>query len=206
MAAPTILGQSLTLPSGEVLPNRLAKAAMTEGLADTHGRASEDLARLYRRWAAGGCGLLLTGNVQVDAHHLERPGNVIVAGPASAAAMSGLRSWVEAARSHGAGFWMQIAHAGRQTPRAVNRHPKAPSAVALELPGNEFGTPVALREDEILEVIERFVNAAAVAKEAGFSGVQLHAAHGYLLSSSSARAPMSAPIAGAAAWRTERAC
>ena len=67
MTATTVLGQPLTLASGEVLPNRLAKAAMTEGLADTHGRASDGLARLYRRWAAGGTGLLLTGNVQVDA-------------------------------------------------------------------------------------------------------------------------------------------
>ena len=107
---------------------------------------------------------------------------MIVSGPVNVAAMNGLRSWVKAARSHGAGFWMQLAHAGRQTPRAVNRHPKAPSAVALDLPGNQFGAPVALREEEILSTIERFVVAAGVAREAGFSGVQLHAAHGYLIS------------------------
>jgi 2,4-dienoyl-CoA reductase-like NADH-dependent reductase (Old Yellow Enzyme family) len=182
MKATTVLAQPLTLASGEVLPNRLAKAAMTEGLADIHGRASEDLVRLYRRWGEGGCGLLLTGNVQVDAHHLERPGNVIVAGTANEAAMNALRSWVKAARSHGAGFWMQLAHAGRQTPRPVNRHPKAPSAVPLALPGNQFGAPVALREDEIGKTIDGFVSAAGVAQEAGFSGVQLHAAHGYLIS------------------------
>ena len=178
----TVLAQPLTLNSGEVLPNRLAKAAMTEGLSDAHGNASEGLARLYQRWADGGLGLTITGNVQVDAQHLERPGNVIIAPSPGKEAMDGLRAWAKAARSRGAGFWMLLAHAGRQTPRIVNRHPKAPSAVALELPGNEFGMPVAMNEEEILHAIERHVSAALVAREAGFSGVQLHAAHGYLLS------------------------
>ena len=177
-----MLAQPLTLPSGEVLPNRLAKAAMTEGLSDEHGPASEGLARLYQRWADGGLGLMITGNVQVDAQHLERPGNVIIPKAPDAAAMTGLRNWAKAARSHGAGFWMQLAHAGRQTPRIVNAHPKAPSAVAMELPGNEFGSPVAMTEDDIAQVIERTVTAAVAAREGGFSGVQLHAAHGYLLS------------------------
>ena len=178
----SLLASPLTLPSGEVLPNRLAKAAMTEGLSDPRGHAAEGLARLYQRWADGGLGLMITGNVQTDAQHLERPGNVIVAGPQGPEAMAGLRAWAKAARSKGAGFWMQLAHAGRQTPRIVNAHPKAPSAVGLKLPGNEFGVPVALTEEEILTSIERHVSAAVVAREAGFSGVQVHAAHGYLIS------------------------
>ena len=182
MDAKTVLAQSLTLPSGERLPNRLAKAAMSEGLADHLGQATPELARLSQRWADGGAGLQITGNVQVDAQHLERPGNVIVAGAPSPEGLAALTAWAKAARSKGGGFWMQLAHAGRQTPRIVNRHPKAPSAVPLELPGNEFGSPVALTEEEIADVIERHVLAAKVARDAGFSGIQLHAAHGYLLS------------------------
>jgi 2,4-dienoyl-CoA reductase-like NADH-dependent reductase (Old Yellow Enzyme family) len=174
--------EPLTLPSGERLANRLAKAAMTEGLADTSGNAGDALVRLYRRWAESGAGLLISGNVQIDRDHIERPGNVLIQGTPKPEALAGLREWVKAARSGGAGFWMQICHAGRQTPRSVNRHPKAPSAVAMDIPGNQFGKPVALGEAEIGEIIERFVNAAVVAAEAGFTGAQLHAAHGYLLS------------------------
>jgi 2,4-dienoyl-CoA reductase-like NADH-dependent reductase (Old Yellow Enzyme family) len=177
-----VLAEPLTLPSGEVLPNRLVKAAMTEGLADASGGVSPGLLRLYARWAGAGCGLLISGNVPVDRDHLERPGNVIVAGPPSPESMRGLRAWSEAARARGAGFWMQISHAGRQTPRTVNRRPQAPSAVALAIPGKQFGTPRALEEPEIEAIIERFVNAALVARDAGFSGVEFHAAHGYLLS------------------------
>jgi 2,4-dienoyl-CoA reductase-like NADH-dependent reductase (Old Yellow Enzyme family) len=173
--------EPLKLPS-ETLPNRLAKAAMTEGLADAQGRATLELARLYETWGASGAGLLITGNVQIDARHLERPGNVIVSGPQSADAMSALRRWSAAARRHHSGFWMQISHGGRQTPSLVNPTPKAPSAVPLALPGKQFGAPVPLTEDEITDLIARFANAVSVAREAGFTGAQVHAAHGYLIS------------------------
>ena len=182
MQAHAVLNQPLILPSGERISNRLAKAAMTEGLADARGRATPGLVRLYEKWAAGGVGLLVSGNVAIDREHLERPGNVIIDGRPDADSLSALRSWADAARSQGAGFWMQISHAGRQTPRSVNRRPRAPSAVALEIPGKQFGTPVALDQREIFTVVDRFVNASVVAREAGFSGAQFHAAHGYLLS------------------------
>lgn len=180
--AAAILNQPLTLPSGEVIPNRLAKAAMTEGMADVLGRPSAELERLYRAWSEGGAGLLLTGNVQIDWQHLERPGNVVIAGPADDELLGKLRSWAEASRTAGNGLWMQISHAGRQTQRVINPHPKAPSAVALALPGKLFGEPEPLTETEIEDLIERFVYAAVVAAETGFSGVQIHAAHGYLIS------------------------
>ncbi len=182
MLATAVLGQPITLPSGERLANRLAKAAMTEGLADPRGRPSPDLVSLYQRWAGAGCGLLISGNVQIDRLHLERAGNVIIEGSPDAEAMTALRAWVQAARSGGAGFWMQISHSGRQTPRAINRRPKAPSEVGVDLPGKQFGQPIALAEEEIGVVIERFALAAVAAREAGFTGVELHAAHGYLLS------------------------
>ena len=176
------LAEALALPCGAVLPNRLAKAAMTEGLADPRGRATPELARLYGLWADGGVGLSITGNVQIDGDHLERPGNVILQGRPDAAGHAGLVAMAQAGKRGGGHIWMQISHAGRQTQVSVNPHPKAPSAVPVGLPGKQFGLPVALTEAEILDLIERFGIAAEVAKETGFTGVQIHAAHGYLLS------------------------
>jgi 2,4-dienoyl-CoA reductase-like NADH-dependent reductase (Old Yellow Enzyme family) len=177
-----VIEAPLTLPCGATLPNRLAKAAMTEGLATMAGVPTPELERLYAKWSEGGAGLLISGNVQVDRDHLERPGNVIVEGTPSPALMAALTRLASAATSAGNHFWMQIAHAGRQTPAIVNAHPKAPSAVPLGLPGKQFGTPVALTEAEILALVDRFVHAAMIAREAGCTGVQIHAAHGYLLS------------------------
>jgi 2,4-dienoyl-CoA reductase-like NADH-dependent reductase (Old Yellow Enzyme family) len=77
---------------------------------------------------------------------------------------------------------VQIAHAGRQSPRYVTGRPLSPSAVRLDLLGN-YATPRALTETEIVGLVERFAHAATVVREAGFSGVQVHGAHGYLVSS-----------------------
>jgi 2,4-dienoyl-CoA reductase-like NADH-dependent reductase (Old Yellow Enzyme family) len=140
------------------------------------------LARLYGFWADGGAGLLITGNVQIDRDHLERPGNVIIAGAQDEAARTGLSAMAQAGTRAGGHLWMQISHAGRQTQVSVNPHPKAPSAIAVGLPGKQFGLPVALTVAEILDLIERFGVTAEVAKDTGFTGVQIHAAHGYLLS------------------------
>ncbi len=174
--------EPLRLPCGQVLPNRLAKAAMTEGLGDTMNRATPRHQRLYSRWASGGLGLLLTGNIQIDRRHLERPGNVAIDGKQSPEAMSALKAWVMAARSGGAQVWAQVSHAGRQTPKAVNANPSAPSAVKLGLPGGQFGDPRAMTAAEITDVIARFGHVASVVREAGFTGMQVHAAHGYLIS------------------------
>ena len=126
--------------------------------------------------------MLLSGNVQIDGDHLERPGNVVIDRPADAKMKAALREWAEAGTGNGNHFWMQISHAGRQTQTSVNPAPKAPSAVQVSLPGGRFGTPVALTGEEISDLICRFANAAAAAKEAGFTGVQIHGAHGYLIS------------------------
>ncbi len=170
----------LTLPCGALLPNRLAKAAMTEGLADPAGQPTAELERLYDVWGRGGAGMLLSGNIQVDADHLERPGNVILDRPAGPAMIDALRRWTGQAKASGAQFWAQISHAGRQTMKPVNPHPKAPSAVTVAIPGGQFGQPVALIEAEIVDVIARYANAAASCIEGGFDGIQIHAAHGYL--------------------------
>lgn len=176
------LAEQLKLPCGAVLSNRIAKAAMTEGLADIHGRPTAELEKLYSTWSDGGAGLLLSGNVQIDGDHLERPGNVIVDAMPDEEMRKALRRWTAAATRNGNHFWAQISHAGRQTMKAVNPQPKAPSPVKLGLPGGQFGMPVALTEDEIMNLISRFGQAAKVCQDAGFTGVQIHAAHGYLIS------------------------
>ncbi|MEM1404409.1 MAG: NADH:flavin oxidoreductase/NADH oxidase family protein [Pseudomonadota bacterium] len=178
----TELSDSLDLPCGATLPNRLAKAAMTEGLATIHGVPTAELEQLYRIWSEGGAGLLITGNVVVDHYHLERPGNVVLDCEPDEAMKAALATWAKAATSVGNHAWVQISHAGRQTMKIVNPHPQAPSAIKLGLPGGQFGEPSPMSEDEIADVVARFAVAAKALKEAGFTGVQIHAAHGYLLS------------------------
>lgn len=178
----TPLSQPLDLQAGAPVPNRLVKAAMTEGLADAQGMPTKELETLYRRWSKGGVGLQITGNVQIDRNHLERPGNVIIDHDLSADERARFVAWSSSAKSAGSKVWMQISHGGRQTQRIVNPHPKAPSAVRLRMPRQFFGKPVALTEPEIMELIDRFAAAAKTAQETGFDGVQVHAAHGYLLS------------------------
>ena len=172
----------LVLPCGVRIKNRLCKAAMTEGLADPANRATTKHQTLYGRWADGGAGILLTGNVQVDHRYLERPGNVVIEGPQSNEQISALRAYAEAGTRNDTHLWMQISHAGRQTPRTINETPIGPSDIRLDMPGNLFGTPRPMLEDEILDVIARFAHVANVAKQTGFTGVQIHGAHGYLIS------------------------
>ena len=173
---------SLTLRSGLTLPNRLVKAAMTEGLADARNVATPKLAALYTRWAKGGIGLQLTGNVQIDRRYLERAGNVVIQGEQSNEQRAGLAAYAEAAKSGGGKVIMQLSHAGRQTPSTVNKTPKAPSAIKLKMPGGLFGMPAPMSEEDIASVISGFAHAAKIARETGFDGVQIHAAHGYLVS------------------------
>ncbi|MFI4979609.1 MAG: NADH:flavin oxidoreductase/NADH oxidase family protein [Nevskiales bacterium] len=183
MSNNNLLAQPLSLPCGATLPNRICKAAMTEGIADAQLRATDRHVRLYRSWAEGGAGLLVSGNVMIDRRVLERPGNVAL-DPATpdAAAMTRLRNWARAGTSNGNHLWMQINHAGRQSPWYVTGQPLAPSEVQLNLMAN-YRRPRALREEEILDFIQRYANVARTAREAGFTGVQVHGAHGYLISS-----------------------
>ena len=178
----TMFNKTISLPCGAVLSNRFAKAAMTEGLAGRYGIPGEELCRLYEIWSDGGAGMLLSGNIMVDRHHLERPGNVVIDRPPDLEMRQALKRWASSATRKGNHFWAQISHAGRQTQKMVNAKPKAPSAVKLALPGGQFGEPVELNCGEIEDIISRFGICAAAVKEAGFTGVQVHAAHGYLLS------------------------
>ncbi|MBP6513790.1 MAG: NADH:flavin oxidoreductase/NADH oxidase family protein [Steroidobacteraceae bacterium] len=186
MTVSDALAAPLRLPCGATLPNRLAKSAMTEGLADEWLRATARHERLYRRWSEGGAALHLTGNVMIDRRVLERPGNVCLdpswQPSVSSEARRRLKRWAAAGTAAGNHLWMQLSHAGRQSPRYVTSKPVGPSAVPLDLLGN-YAAPRALTEAEILGHVGRFARAAAIARECGFTGVQLHSAHGYLLSS-----------------------
>lgn len=175
----TSLGDPLVLRCGARLPNRIAKAAMSEQLADADGTPGEGLVRLYERWAAGGSGLLISGNVMLDAHRRGEAGNVVVEDDHHADA---LRRWASAATSRGAQFWMQINHPGRQAPRNIDPRPVAPSVVPMKIGAGAFARPRALEPSEIEDIIARFARTATVAQQTGFTGVQIHAAHGYLIS------------------------
>lgn len=169
----------LELPCGAVLPNRLAKAAMSEQLSDRRNAPTERLVRLYERWAGSGAGLLITGNVMVDRRALGEPRQVVLEGERN---MQMLRRWAAAATASGAQAWMQLNHPGRQSPRILSRRPVAPSSVRLSGTAAAFARPRALAPREIGELVERFATAARLAAEAGFDGVQIHGAHGYLVS------------------------
>ncbi|MFJ4376089.1 NADH:flavin oxidoreductase/NADH oxidase family protein [Pseudomonas japonica] len=171
----------LSLPNGSIIPNRLAKAAMEENLADAEHAPSAALLRLYQAWAAGGTGLLISGNVMIDGRAMTGPGGVVLE---DARQLQRFRDWARTGQARGAQFWLQLNHPGRQMPANLGQPTWAPSAVPLAL-GNlsrHFALPRAMDEDMIAEVIERFANSARLAEQAGFDGVQIHAAHGYLLS------------------------
>ena len=176
------LQEALILPCGAILSNRIAKAAMTEGLASSQGVPTEELENLYGIWSDGGAGLLLSGNIMVDGDHLERPGNVIIDKEPNTELQLALSNWAKEGTRYGNHLWAQISHAGRQTQKPINPNPLAPSAVKVGLPGGMFGEPIAMTIEQIKIVIERFVVCAIAVQNAGFTGVQIHSAHGYLFS------------------------
>ncbi|MFW1981853.1 NADH:flavin oxidoreductase/NADH oxidase family protein [Acinetobacter guillouiae] len=174
------LKQPLTLACGITIPNRIAKSAMSEQLADRHGSPTIDLQQLYAVWARGGTGLLITGNVMIDSRAFVEPRNVVLQDERF---LQANKLWAQAAQANGSKIIMQINHPGRVAVLPLLKKPIAPSAVGLDLPAmNIIRIPRAMTEAEILEQIKRFVTTAALAVKAGFDGVQVHAAHGYLLS------------------------
>ena len=178
----TILKDKITLPCGAQIKNRICKAAMTERIAFADNYTNQRHLNLYKKWAEGDIGILLTGNVQVDKNHLEGPANVCIEEDTYAEQLPLLRKWAEEGTKDNTHLWMQISHAGRQTPGEINSSPKAPSSVQLKIPGRNYGVPSALSTEEINEIIKKFTFVAKIARETGFTGIQIHSAHGYLLS------------------------
>ena len=177
-----LINNSFTLPCGQVIKNRVCKAAMTERIAKGNNLAHQGHANLYDRWADGDMGILLTGNVQIDRRNIEGPANVVIDQNNYKDQYDALKAWSAAGTKNNTQFWMQISHAGRQTPGEINSSPLAPSNIGLKIPGKNYGTPTPMTEEDILDVIDRFVFTAKIARETGFTGVQFHSAHGYLLS------------------------
>ncbi|KDN98741.1 MULTISPECIES: NADH:flavin oxidoreductase/NADH oxidase family protein [Pseudomonas] len=171
----------LTLPNASEIPNRLAKAAMEENMADADQAPSVELLRLYQAWAEGGAGLLISGNVMVDSRAMTGPGGVVLEDDRQ---LAKFKRWASVGRAQGAQFWLQINHPGRQMPANLGQPTWAPSAVALEMGklSKHFNPPQAMTEAVIDDVIQRFARTAQLAEQAGFTGVEIHAAHGYLLS------------------------
>ncbi|QKZ07667.1 NADH:flavin oxidoreductase/NADH oxidase family protein [Pseudomonas eucalypticola] len=171
----------LMLPNGSTIKNRIAKAAMEENMADADQAPSEALMRLYQAWADGGAGLIITGNVMVDGRAMTGPGGVVLQDDQQ---LAKFKRWARIGRSGGAQFWLQINHPGRQMQANLGQKTWAPSAVPLDLGtlSKRFATPHAMPPAVIEEVIQRFANTARLGEAAGFTGVEIHAAHGYLLS------------------------
>lgn len=160
--------------------NRIIKGAMSEALANTAGQPNQLHLGLYEAWAKGGLGCAITGNVMVDIRAKNEPGVVAIE---SERDLAKLQQWAQIGKQYGMVQLVQLSHPGRQCPKGLNKETVAPSAVPFSPAlATTFGTPRELREDEILDIIQRFARAAQICEQAGFEGVQLHGAHGYLIS------------------------
>lgn len=165
---------------GHTFKNRLVKSAMSEALANDAGQPNRDHVKLYEAWAKGGLGCAITGNVMVDARAKNEAGVVVLETERDIAV---LRDWAAVGRQHGMIQLVQLSHPGRQCPRGLNTETVAPSAVGFSPAlADSFTPPRALTEQEIQDIIRRFGQSARLAEQAGFEGVQLHGAHGYLIS------------------------
>ena len=180
MTPQEVLAQPLKLARGPLLKNRIAKSAMSEALGTLDNRPTEKLVRLYGAWADGGVGLCLTGNVMIDRRALGEPGNVVVEDERD---LDLLKRWAEAGSRKGTALWMQINHPGKQSPKGLNAQNVSPSAIPFRPEMKAFfDTPHELTGAEITDIITRYGRTAAIAQKAGFAGVQIHGAHGYLVS------------------------
>lgn len=173
--------QTPLLINGVRIKNRIAKGALSEGMATlVEGHVTPALLQLYEAWGAGGLGLCITGNVMVDVRAKNEPCNVVIENEKD---LPQLRRWADIGKKHHMALVVQLSHPGKQCPKGLNKETVAPSAVGFgpDL-ASMFGTPRELSELEIQLIIKRFGEAARICKKAGFDGVQLHGAHGYLIS------------------------
>ncbi len=160
--------------------NRIIKGAMSEALANYEGQPNHLHFGLYEAWAKGGLGCAITGNVMVDFRAKNEPGVVVVETERD---LPALKKWADIGKQYGMVQLIQLSHPGRQCPKGLNKETVSASAVPFSpLLATTFGTPRELREEEILDIIHRFAEAARICEKAGFEGVQLHGAHGYLIS------------------------
>src|SRR4051794_17410161 len=179
----SVLSKELRLSNGVTLSNRIAQSAMTEHLATGDGAPSWQLIEAYRRFAVSGAALIISGNVMVNGWSLEAPRNVVIEDERH---MPQLRRWAATTSGTDARLILQLSLSGRQTQRGLTlagrrQDVATASAVPLTIGGPLFKPPRALTDPEIRQIIAQFACAARIAAQAGFAGVQIHAAHGYLL-------------------------
>lgn len=174
------ISEPFSLPNASTIKNRLVKSAMSEAMGTSDGAPSNRLIHLYRTWSQGGTGLLITGNVMVDPAAKGEQMNVVLEDERF---LELYHQWAKAGQLQGTKIWMQINHPGRQAPK-FNKEVVAPSAIPFQHPKLKsfFTPPRALTSQEIQTIIQRFATTAALAEKAGFDGVQIHGAHGYLVS------------------------
>ena len=153
---------------------------MEENMSDEALQPSEALINLYQKWAQGGSGLILTGNVMIDRLAMTGPGGVVLE---KSTDLGKFIRWSTAAKTHGAKVWMQINHPGRQVYKRMGGKVYSPSDVSLDMGklSDMFGQAQAMNEEQIQDLIQRFTDTAVQAEKAGFDGVEVHAAHGYLI-------------------------
>ncbi|MEM7143264.1 MAG: NADH:flavin oxidoreductase/NADH oxidase family protein, partial [Actinomycetota bacterium] len=168
-----LLAEPVVLPCGLRIPNRLAKSAMSDSLGDGAGQPSDPQIRLYERWAQSGVGLSIIGEVQVDARYPEKPGNLVIDDRRDRGRFARLAAAV--AETDGL-LWPQLGHAGALSHGPISR-PAGPSA--LDLNGLVCAE---LSPTDVADLPMRYADAATRAKADGFSGVEVHAGHGFLLS------------------------
>ncbi|KAF4963990.1 hypothetical protein FSARC_8040 [Fusarium sarcochroum] len=189
-------GRPLTLRCGLKLPNRLVKASMSENIPTAQTLPDARIRSIYRHWAKGGWGMLITGNVQVDDRYLGTSTDLAIDSSLSDDTITNSWSaWAQECSQKGTPAIMQLNHPGRQCPIGAGRHGLlakniAPSAIGLDMGQGlmasavsklAFGVPREVDEQEIEMIIEKFARAASLAVKAGFAGVEIHASHGYLL-------------------------
>ena len=175
------IASNFTLPCGAILKNRIAKSAMSENIGTLSNAPTKTLINAYEVWAKGNPGLLITGNVMIDRKALGEPRNVVVEDYTH---FDLLKAWAKTVKGTGVHLWPQLNHPGRQAFGIINKKIVAPSAVPLKMGGvsKMFKLARPLTEEEIFDIIKRFGNSAIIMKEAGFTGCQIHGAHGYLVS------------------------
>ncbi len=175
------VNEKFKLPCGASLPNRIGKSAMSENMAKPVFYPGREFYQAYKTWIDGGTGLCISGNVMIDSNHLGEANNVVI--EKGLDNFSELKSWSKASADSDSHIWIQLNHPGKQSPKFLNPNPVAPSQIKLAPPlDNMFNEPRELTEDEILDTIDRYAYAAKVVKDCGFQGVQIHGAHGYLVS------------------------
>ncbi|APA07468.1 hypothetical protein SS1G_01060 [Sclerotinia sclerotiorum 1980 UF-70] len=178
--------------SGRVAQNRFLKGAMSERQASwdpkdlkARGIPSKSLINVYKRWGEAKYGQILTGNVMIEYDHLEGMGNTIIPreAPFEGERFERFAAMAKEGKAHGSLMVAQVSHPGRQVENRIQPNPISASDIKLEgnSMGLSFNKPHPATQEEIDSIVDKFAHAAEYLEKAGFDGIQLHGAHGYLL-------------------------